>query len=167
MNPLLPRPHRVEDHTMPSLNHPQHNKEVDNCTIGLPSHHIQEFDDYSIASVFCFSTFMDKLSGVVYNDCTGIFPYMLLDSNITFFVMYHYKTNAILITPIAGLDSECILEAYKSNYEYLVSKGFKPKVNVMDNLATKAIKAYLTPQQVMLQLFEPHNHRVNAAERAI
>ena len=53
------------------------------------------------------------------------------------------------------------------NFEYLVSKEFKPKVNVMDNQATKAIKAYLTPQQVTLQLVEPHNHRVNAAERAI
>jgi hypothetical protein len=81
--------------------------------------------------------------------------------------MYHYETNAILITPIAGLDSEQILEAYTKNFEYLVSKGFKPKVNVMDNQATKAIKAYLTPQQVTLQLVEPHNHRVNAAKQAI
>jgi hypothetical protein len=71
------------------------------------------------------------------------------------------KTSAILITPITGLDSECILEAYKSNFEYLVSKGFKPKVNVMDNKATKPIKAYLTPQQ------EPHNQGVNAVEQAI
>ncbi len=37
----------------------------------------------------------------------------------------------------------------------------------MDNQATKAIKAYLTPQQVTLQLAKPHNHRVNTAERAI
>jgi hypothetical protein len=59
------------------------------------------------------------------------------------------------------------LEAYTKNFEYLVSKGFKPKDNAMDNQATKAIKAYLTPQQVTLQLVEPHNHRVNAAERAI
>ncbi len=29
------------------------------------------------------------------------------------------------------------------------------------------IKAYLTPQQLSLQLIEPHNHCVNAAERAI
>ncbi len=76
-------------------------------------------------------------------------------------------TNAILIILFAGLDSECILEAYKKNFNYLVSKGFKPKVNMMDNQATKAIKAYLTPQQVTLQLAEPHNHRVNAAEQAI
>ncbi len=37
----------------------------------------------------------------------------------------------------------------------------------MDNQATKVIKAYLTPQQVSLQLVKPHDHRVNAAERAI
>jgi hypothetical protein len=76
----------------------------------------------------------------IYNDCTGDFPYMLLDGNICFSVMYHYKTNAILITPIAGLDFEPILEAYKSNFEYLASKGFKPKVNVMENQATKPLK---------------------------
>jgi hypothetical protein len=37
----------------------------------------------------------------------------------------------------------------------------------MDNQAMKVIKAYLMPQQVSLQLNEPHNHHVNAAERAI
>jgi hypothetical protein len=40
-------------------------------------------------------------------------------------------------------------------------------VNVMENQATIVIKAYLTPQQVSLQLVKPHNHHVNAAERAI
>jgi hypothetical protein len=37
----------------------------------------------------------------------------------------------------------------------------------MDNQATKAIKSYLTPQQCRIQLVEPGNHWVNAAERAI
>jgi hypothetical protein len=78
--------------------------------------------------------------------------------------MYHYKTKAILITPILGLDSECILEAYKSNFKYLVSKGFKSMVNVMDNKATKFMKAYLTPQKVTLQSVKPHNHRVDPVE---
>jgi hypothetical protein len=147
--PFLLRPQRVEDHTMPSLKHPQHNNKVDNRTIGPPPHLIQEFDNNSIANVFCFGAFVDKLSGVVYNNCIGNFPYMSLDGNICFFVMYHYKTNTILITPIVGLDSEC-LEAYKLNFEYLVNRRFELKVNVMDNQATKAIKAYLTPQQVRL-----------------
>ena len=85
--PLLPRPQRVEDHTMPSLNHPQDNREVDDRTIGPPTHLIQKLDGYSIANVFCFGAFADKLSGVIYNDCTGDFPYMSLDGNICFFVM--------------------------------------------------------------------------------
>ena len=73
----------------------------------LPLHNlIDDIEDESIANVFCFSAFADKVLGVVYNDCTGDFPYMSLDGNVCFFVMYHYKTNAILITPIAGLDLE-------------------------------------------------------------
>jgi hypothetical protein len=82
-------------------------------------------------------------------------------------VMYHYETNAIFAIPIPGLDSKSILDSYKKIFEYLVSKGYKPKVNVMDNQATKAIKQYLVMQQCKLQLVEPHNHQVNAAEPAI
>jgi hypothetical protein len=46
-------------------------------------------------------------------------------------------------------------------------KGFKSKLNVMDNQATKHIKKFLTKNECKLQLVEPHNHRVNAAERAV
>ena len=53
------------------------------------------------------------------------------------------------------------------NFEFLVSKGYTLKINVMDNQATKAIKLYLTPQQCCLQLVEPGNHHVNNTERAI
>jgi hypothetical protein len=48
-----------------------------------------------------------------------------------------------------------------------MSKGFKPKLNIMDNQATKHIKMFLTKNDCKLQLVEPHNHRVHAAERAI
>jgi hypothetical protein len=40
-------------------------------------------------------------------------------------------------------------------------------LNMMDNQATKHIKKNLTENKCKLQLVEPHNHRVNAAERAI
>ncbi len=81
--------------------------------------------------------------------------------------MYHYKTNAIFAMSIPGLDLHSILDAYKKNFEFLVSKGYTPKINVMDNQATKAIKSYLTPKQCCLQLIKPGNHRINAAEQAI
>jgi hypothetical protein len=93
---------------------------------------------------------------------------MSLDGNVCFLVMYHYETNAIFAVPIPSLDStNSILDAYKKIFKYLVSTGYKPKVNVMDNQATKVIKEYLVTQQCKLQLVEPHNHRVNAAESAV
>ncbi len=128
---------------------------------------INDINDHLITNVFCFGAFADKNLAFVYNDCTGEFPFMSLDGNVCLFVMYHYKTNAILATPIPGLDSGSILKAYKKNFEYLENKGYKPKLNVMDNQSTKVIMAYLTPQQVSLQLAEPHNHHINAAERAL
>ncbi len=84
-----------------------------------------------------------------------------------FFILYHYKPNSILASPIAGLDNKSIFGAYKTRFRELEAKGFKPKLNVMDNQATKHIKQFLTENKCRLQLVEPHNHRVNAAERAI
>jgi hypothetical protein len=95
-------------------------------------HIIDNVDDHSIANVFCFGAFAEKVTGVVYNDCTGEFPFTSLDGNVCFFVMYHYETNAILATPIPGLDSSNILAAYKQNFEYLKAKRFTQKLNVMD-----------------------------------
>jgi deoxyribodipyrimidine photolyase-like uncharacterized protein len=92
---------------------------------------------------------------------------MLFDGSVCFFVLYHYESNAILATPIAGLDDVSIYNAYKKYFEDLTAKGFKPKLNVMDNQATRHIKKFLTKNDCKLQIVEPHNHRVNAAEWAI
>jgi hypothetical protein len=60
-----------------------------------------------------------------------------------------------------------MVKAFKKNIEYLSKRVFKPKFNVMDNVTSKEIKAYLEEANVGLQLVEPHNHRANAAKRAI
>jgi hypothetical protein len=124
-------------------------------------------DDESIANNFCFGAFTDKITGVMYNDLMGNFPFMSLDGSVCFFVLYHYKTNTILATPIANLDGKSIFETYKADFKMLEAKGYRPKVNVMDNQATKYTKQFLTKKEYKLQLVEPHNHQVNAAKRAI
>jgi hypothetical protein len=124
-------------------------------------------DEESIVNVFCFGAFADKNNGVVYNDLTGSFPFISLDGSICFLVMYHYEANAILAKPISAPDNISIFNAYKMQFNDLTSKGFKPKINIMDNQATKHIKASLTEQKCKLQLVEPHNQRMNAAGRAI
>ncbi len=95
------------------------------------------------------------------------FPFMSFNSSVCYLVMYHYESTAILATPITGLDDVSIFNAYKLNFDELKQKGYKPRLNVMDNQATKHIKQFLTKEECKLQLVEPHNHRFNAAKCAI
>jgi hypothetical protein len=124
-------------------------------------------DDKLIAIFFCFGAFRDKHSGVVYNNFIGAFPFMLLDGCVCFFVLCHYKSDAILVILISGMDNLSIFKAYKKQFNALTAKGLKPKINIMDNQATKHIKNFLTEQQCKMQLLELHNHQMNAAKHAI
>jgi hypothetical protein len=128
---------------------------------------IEEDNGESIANVFCFGAFANKIMEIIYNDLMGNFPFMSLDGSICFFVMNHYKTNSILATPIVNMDDKSIFEAFKAKFNMLEEKGYKPKVNVMDSQATKYIKQFLTKKGCKLQLVEPHNHCINAAKQAI
>ncbi len=94
---------------------------------------ILDDSDEFIANVFCFGAFTDKHFGVVYNNLTSKFPFISYNGSVCFIVVNHYKANAILATPIAGLDDVWILEAYKKTFIKLPEKGFKPKLNIMDN----------------------------------
>jgi hypothetical protein len=86
---------------------------------------------------------------------------------VCYLLVYHYKLNTILALPISGLNDKTIFDTYKTAFDELGAKGFKPKLNIMDNQATKNIKKFLTKEECKLQLVELHNHRVKAAEYAI
>ena len=60
-----------------------------------------------------------------------------------------------------------MVRVFRQKIEYLNDRGFKPVFNIIDNVASKAVRAYLEKEKVGIQLVEPHNHRVNAAERAV
>ncbi len=107
------------------------------ANLGALPHRILDDVDASIVNVFCFGAFADNAyTGVVYSDLTGNFPFMSSNKSIYFLVMCHYESNAIQPTQISGLDNLCIFNAYKKRFNKLISKGFKPKQNVMDNQAT-------------------------------
>jgi hypothetical protein len=92
---------------------------------------------------------------------------MSLKGNGCFLVVYHHKTNAILALPIKGFGDNIIFATYKQQYNMLESKGYKIKLNVMDNQATQVIKKFLDAKQCILLLVEPNNHCMNATKRAI
>jgi hypothetical protein len=107
---------------------------------------IMDGSDESIANIFCFGAFADRNSRIVYHDLTGWFLFMSSDGSVCFFILYHYESNAIFVTPIAGLDIRSIFTAYMTYFNELPEKGFKPKLNIMDNQATKHTKKYFTKQ---------------------
>jgi hypothetical protein len=59
------------------------------------------------------------------------------------------------------------VKAYDHIHQELTAKGFKPKLQTLDNEASAALKNFFTTDDVDYQLVPPHCHRRNAAERAI
>ena len=108
---------------------------------------IKDDDSSKDGNIFCFGAFADKHTGVVYSNFTGTFPYMSLEGNVCFFVVYHYESNAILGLPVKNMEDSTIYEAYKQQFEFLKSKGFTIKLNVMDNQASRQIKRFLSTQE--------------------
>jgi len=110
---------------------------------------------------------VDAKDGRIYVDNTGNFPITSIDGMKAVFILYDWMTNAILATPIKTATDEEMIRAFQKNITYLTQRGFKPEFNVIDNVASKAIKKYLEEEKIKMQLVEPNNHRSNAAERAI
>jgi hypothetical protein len=113
------------------------------------------------------ATIGDQNDNTLYSDLTGKFPIKAFSGNQVVFVAYAYGPNAILARGMRSRSDAEMIKAYTDIYEYLKSKGFKPQFHVSDNECSKTIKRFLKEQDATLQLVEPENHRVNAAERAI
>ena len=62
--------------------------------------------------------------------------------------MYDWIANAILATPIKNAADESMVAVFKENIEFQEERGFKPVFNVIDNIASKAIQAYLKEAKV-------------------
>ena len=118
--------------------------------------------------LFCATMAVNPKDGTTYMDCTGKFPVRSLDGMVTKFIMYDWSSNSILAEPIPNTKDETIIKVFREKLEYLKKRGFKPRFNILDNIASKAIVKFLKEEAgIGVQLVEPHNHQVNAAERAI
>jgi len=52
-------------------------------------------------------------------------------------------------------------------YGYLKTKHLTPKLHVLDNKCSKAVKAFIKSNGTNIQLVESHNHHMNAAKPAV
>ena len=110
---------------------------------------------------------VDTKDGTIYGDFTGTFPLRSIDGMTTIFVLNDWTTNAILLEPVENTKSETLVRVFQEKIAYLAKRGYKPTFNIMDNVASKAVQQFWEGEDITIQLVEPHNHRVNAAEWAV
>ena len=106
-------------------------------------------------------------TGISYTDLTGRFPVQSSRGVNYIFVAYNYDHNAILFQPLKNREADSIVKAWDTNNNRVKIHGEKPKHYVLDNEASKLLMDTMTNQNITFELVPPHQHRRNAAERAI
>jgi hypothetical protein len=105
--------------------------------------------------------------GQLYTDLTGKFPVRCSKGNSYVMVCYIYDCNYAKVIPMKSRSASEWVKAYYTVHQELTVKGFKPKLQTLDNEASAALKNFFTVNDIAYQLVPPHCHRRNAAERAI
>jgi hypothetical protein len=73
----------------------------------------------------------------------------------------------VKVVPMKYRSASEWVKAYDHIHQEITAKGFKQKLQTLDNEASAALKHFFTANDVEYQLVPPHCHRRNAAERAI
>ena len=110
---------------------------------------------------------IDSITGKVYTDPTGGFPHASASSCKCVLIACDVDSNNMLAKPMKSRNDVEALCVHKVIYDKLSKSGFPPKLNVMDNEASTAVKRQIIKSGADCQPVEPRNHHVNAAERAI
>ena len=121
-----------------------------------------------IKSESCFYQIIDlDRKQTTYTDQTGRFPAQSSRGHNYVFVCYDYDSNAILVEPLKNREADSIANAWKKCHGRLTKNGHLCKKYILDNECSSQLKNALKVENIELELVPPHQHRQNAAERAI
>jgi hypothetical protein len=105
--------------------------------------------------------------GQLYTDLTGRFPVRSSKGNWYVMICYSYGCNYVKAVPMKSKSASEWLKAYEHIHQELTSRGFKPKLQTLDNEASAALKSFFTENDVEYQFVPTHCHRRTAVQRAI
>ena len=91
--------------------------------------------------IFFYNAVLEPKAGKIYVNYTGNFSIRSMEGNTAIFVQYDWYSNAILATPVQNLINKTTVAAFKTNIEYFKKRNFKPVFNIIDIVATKAVKS--------------------------
>lgn len=123
--------------------------------------------DASANELYVKSYHFGSLSKLYTDDC-GRFPVRSRQGNNYIMIAYHQQSNTILSAPFKSRADKHRLQAYNSIMQRLKDRNMLVDLQILDNEASKEYKRTIKEDWgVQFQLVPPHNHRRNAAERAI
>jgi hypothetical protein len=121
----------------------------------------------SMQDMFCFAALANANTGTMYTDPTGSFPVRSFKNMQYIFVAYVYDLNAIIVRAMSTRTNAAMITAFREGIAVLRTHGYRPALNIMDNKCSTAVEQYIHLEKINIKLVLPHNHRANAAERAI
>jgi hypothetical protein len=83
--------------------------------------------------------------GQLYTDVTGKCPVRSSKGNSYGMVCYGYDCNCIKVIPIKSRSASEWVKAYDTIHQELTVKGFKPKLQTLDNEASADLKNFSPP----------------------
>jgi hypothetical protein len=101
--------------------------------------------------------------GQLYTDLTGKFPVRSSKGNSYVMVCYVYDCNYVKVIPMKSRSALEWVKSYDTAHQELTVKGFKTKLQTLDNEASAALKNFFIVNDIAYQLVPPHCHRRNAA----
>ena len=107
------------------------------------------------------------ITGQIFSDQPGRFLVSSISGHQYIMIVYDYDSNSILAEPMKSRSGPEMRRAYKAIFDYLTKRGFRPKLQRLDNEASRELKDFMEEKEVDFQLTPTHSHRRNAAERAI
>ena len=90
-----------------------------------------------------------------------------MDGMVAIFIIYNWTTNEILATPVKTLAEETIVRCFKQKITHLYKKRIQTHPQHHRQCVVKSSTSGPRGREGEQELVEPHNHRLNAAERAI
>jgi hypothetical protein len=94
--------------------------------------------------------------GQLYTDLMGKFPVRSSKGNSYIMVCYVYDCNYVKVIPMKSRSASEWVKAYDTIHQELTIKGFRPKLQTLDNEAFAALKNLFTTNNVEYQLVPPH-----------
>ena len=102
-----------------------------------------------------------------YSDQTGNFLQQPTQGNQYVMILYDYGYKLILSKPINTRQAAELTASWKTFFLKLQTNGYAPELHIIENECSEELCKAFKKYQVTFQLFPPHVHLRNAAERAI